>query len=383
MRKKLSLVLALLLVFGLVPKADASSSPFSDVPSSHWAYDAILEAYEDGVVQGTGHNVDGAVIFNPGGKVTIAQFNAILTRAFYPKEIKYAEPDDWAIKNYGELARNFKVGFSHGLFASLDTLPHELSRVEMAEMMYHLLEEEGIPYPDRQELEKIKSKIPDINTTTHDYAVSYCYYFGLLTGVDIKGNFTPMGTVTRAQTAVIYVRLKNIIEPVREAAGPPTLTNGQLVTEENVLALMEEYRNGKEPGERAKQAGFTSYMDRAAYDPYNPPYSIMKSDLGSGTECAKFAFAFFDDIFGTDAFMHKVASYADIRPGDLIHWDCHWAIAMERPYYEINFDGVGHWVVHHVGGGGGHISGGSIGWGGNPWSVDGDNMIAAYTRYPD
>jgi len=109
MRKKLSLVLALLLVFGLVPKADASSSPFSDVPSSHWAYDAILEAYEDGVVQGTGHNVDGAVIFNPGGKVTIAQFNAILTRAFYPKEIKYAEPDDWAIKNYGELARNFKV----------------------------------------------------------------------------------------------------------------------------------------------------------------------------------------------------------------------------------------------------------------------------------
>lgn len=191
-----------------------------------------------------------------------------------------------------------------------------------------------------------------------------------------------MGTVTRAQTAVIYVRLKNIIEPVREAAGPPTLTNGQLVTEENVLALMEEYRNGKEPGERAKQAGFTSYMDRAAYDPYNPPYSIMKSDLGSGTECAKFAFAFFDDIFGTDAFMHKVASYADIRPGDLIHWDGHWAIAMERPYYEINFDGVGHWVVHHVGGGG-HISGGSIGWGGNPWSVDGDNMIAAYTRYPD
>lgn len=44
MRKKLSLVLALLLVFGLVPKADASSSPFSDVPTSHWAYDAILEA---------------------------------------------------------------------------------------------------------------------------------------------------------------------------------------------------------------------------------------------------------------------------------------------------------------------------------------------------
>ncbi len=332
------------------------------------------------MVQGTGHNVDGTAIFNPSGKVTIAQFNAILTRAFYPKEIKYAEPDDWAIKNYGELAKNFKVGFSHSLYAGLDTLPHELSRVEMAEMMYHLLEEEGIPYPDRQELEKIKSKIPDINTTTHDYAISYCYYFGLLAGVDMKGNSDPMGTVTRAQTAVIYVRLKNIIEPVREAAGPPTLTNGQPVTEENVLALMEEYRNGKEPGERAKQAGFTSYEDLAEYDAYNPPYTIL--DFGSGTECAKFAFAFWDDLFGTDAFMHKVASYADIRPGDLIEWGSHWSIAMERPYYEIDFDGVGHWVVHHVGAGGG-LSGACIGWGGNPWPVDGNNMIAAYTRYPE
>lgn len=102
----------------------------------------------------------------------------------------------------------------------------------------------------------------------------------------------------------------------------------------------------------------------------------------SGIECAKFAFAFWDELFG-DLSARKVASYADIRPGDLIEWGGHWSIAMERPHYEIDFDGVGHWVVHHVGGGGGHISGGSIGWGGNPWSVDGDNIIAAYTRYPD
>ena len=56
------------------------------------------------------------------------------------------------------------------------------------------------------------------------------------------------------------------------------------VTEENVLALIEEYRNGKEPGEKAKAAGFTSYVIGAKYDAYNPTYYL--SPFGNGKECA-------------------------------------------------------------------------------------------------
>ena len=53
MKKRLSLLLALVFCLGLVPFASADNSPFSDVPSDHWAYDAVMETYNDGVMTGT------------------------------------------------------------------------------------------------------------------------------------------------------------------------------------------------------------------------------------------------------------------------------------------------------------------------------------------
>lgn len=50
------------------------------------------------------------------------------------------------------------------------------------------------------------------------------------------------------------------------------------------------------PGEKARAAGFTSYAPHSAYDAYNPRYN--PAPFGSGIECAKFAFAFWDDLFG-------------------------------------------------------------------------------------
>ena len=150
------------------------------------------------------------------------------------------------------------------------------------------------------------------------------------------------------------------------------------VTEENVLALIEEYKNGKEPGEKAKDAGFTSYAQtrpNPTYDPYNPPYYI--AGIGSGTECAKFALAFWDDIFG-DAPYREVTDPWLVKPGDLIHWDGHWAIAVKgaysRPSYSFPF-------TQTVGGG----KVGSIGWGTVDSRLDYNNvvpLIAVYTRYP-
>ena len=91
------------------------------------------------------------------------------------------------------------------------------------------------------------------------------------------------------------------------AASTATLTNGKPVTEENVLALIEEYKNGKDPGAKAKAARFTSYTNGSSYDAYNPTYRIVLPSGGiQGTECAKFAFAFFDDIFGADALIGKL-----------------------------------------------------------------------------
>ena len=54
MKKKLSLLLAFVLCLGLMPCAYADNNPFNDVAPGFWAYDAILETYNDGVMTGDG-----------------------------------------------------------------------------------------------------------------------------------------------------------------------------------------------------------------------------------------------------------------------------------------------------------------------------------------
>ena len=151
------------------------------------------------------------------------------------------------------------------------------------------------------------------------------------------------------------------------------LTNGKPVTVENVEKLIEEYKNGtREPGEKAKAAGFTTYQYKVGeYDPYNPPYYI--AGLGSGTECAKFAFAFWDDIFG-DAPYRKVTDPQQVRPGDLVHYPTHWFIATKNAYSSPYFDVP---CTQEVGGG----SAGSIGWDSIDRPIDFSDT-EVYTRYP-
>ena len=408
MKKKLSLLLALVLCLGLVPQAKADSSPFGDVPASHWAYDAIMEAYEDGAVAGTGNNSNGHPLYSPSDKVTMAQFIAILTRAFYGAEVEASNRSTkscWYNKNYG-------VAESHHLFNSVENWfgNDEVTREAMAQVLYNLMLDRGIVLPNEQELQIATSRIPDFNSVSTDNAdaVATCYYLELITGMDQVGSFAPKGVMNRAQTAVIYTRLKVVInllggvevqkpstipgttttpgtnpgtvttpaETPAQASGA-TLTNGMPVTEENVLALIEEYRNGKEPGAKAQAAGFTSYADLSHYDAYEPKYRTILPDSGinEGIECAKFAFALFDDIFGTDAPIREITNPADVRPGDLLWSGTHWSIATMRAF-DYKERGP---HTQTVGGG----PSGEIAWTLSGYSNISTSMKKMYTRYPE
>ena len=397
MKKKLSLLLAFVLCLGLMPCAYADNNPFNDVAPGFWAYDDIMETYNDGVMTGTASGV-----FSPSGKLNMAQFVTVLTRAFYNNDVVNSTREGaWPNQNYNAAEK-------HNLFAGLTRWGGdiEVTREVMAQMMYNVMVDKSVVLPNDTEIQATINKIPDIAAVDGNYrtAVAVCYYWELLAGVDAQGTFAPKGVLNRAQTAVIYTRLKKAVNVLGagipenpgtatpdttapgtadnpgdtqnpQAAPSATLTNGMPVTEENVLALIEEYRNGKEPGEKAKEAGFTSYTDYSEYDPYNPKYL---GALGTyGTECAKFAFAFWDDIFG-DASYREVTDPWEVRPGDLIHWDGHWAIAVKgaysRPSYSFPF-------TQTVDGG----KAGSIGWGTVDSRLDYNNvvpLIAVYTRYP-
>ena len=394
MKKRLSLLLALVFCLGLVPFASADNSPFSDVPSDHWAYDAVMETYNDGVMTGTATGV-----FSPSGKLSMAQFVTVLTRAFYNDDVVNSTHEGaWPNQNYDAAEK-------HNLFAGLTRWGGdiEVTREIMAQMMYNVMIDKGIVLPNAEELAGTISNIPDNSSVDDAFqtAVATCYYWDLLSGTDPSGSFSPKGLINRAQAAVIYVRLKKAVNVLGagipenpgtatpdttapgtagnpgdtqnpQAAPSATLTNGMPVTEENVLALIEEYRNGKEPGEKAKEAGFTSYTNGSTYDAYNPKYYI--AGLGSGKECAKFAFAFWDDIFG-DVSYREVTDPWQIKPGDLIQEEYHWSIAVSNPFSSQFYTDP---CVVTVGGG----KAGSIGWA-DPSGVPlGNTVLAIYTRYP-
>ena len=394
MKKRLSLLLALVFCLGLVPFASADNSPFSDVPSDHWAYDAVMETYNDGVMTGTATGV-----FSPSGKLSMAQFVTVLTRAFYNDDVVNSTREGaWPNQNYDAAEK-------HNLFAGLTRWGGdiEVTREVMAQMMYNVMIDKGLVLPNAEELAGTISNIPDNSSVDDAFqtAVATCYYWDLLSGTDPSGSFSPKGLINRAQAAVIYTRLKKAVNVLGagipenpgtatpdttapgtagnpgdtqnpQAAPSATLTNGMPVTEENVLALIEEYRNGKEPGEKAKEAGFTSYTNGSTYDAYNPKYYI--AGLGSGKECAKFAFAFWDDIFG-DVSYREVTDPWQIKPGDLIQEEYHWSIAVSNPFSSQFYTDP---CVVTVGGG----KAGSIGWA-DPSGVPlGNTVLAIYTRYP-
>ena len=400
------------LILVAIPRVYATNSPFVDILPDFWAYDSILETYNDGVMMGTGTDENGNKVFSPSGKLNMAQFVTVLTRAFYNDDVVNSTREGaWPNQNYDAADK-------HNLFTGLTRWGGdiEVTREVMAQMMYNVMVDKGVVFPNDSEIQMTISKIPDFATVDSSYgtAVAVCYYLDLLSGVNEQGTFAPKGLINRAQTSVIYVRLKKAISTLGpDVPGTPgttnpgttdpgttqnpgtttpdapqnpgetqnpteaTLTNGMPVTVDNVLALIEEYKNGtREPGEKAKAAGFTSYADTKPtqrYDPYNPPYF---GAIGSGTECAKFAFAFWDDIFG-DAPYREVTDPWQVRPGDLIHWESHWAIA-RKSAYSSQYDEFPRTLT--VGGG----KAGSIGWGDSNQRLNfEEDLVSIYTRYPD
>ena len=399
-------IVALALIFTAIPRVYATDSPFSDVAPDFWAYDSIVEAYNDGVMTGTGVDANGNRVFSPSGKLNMAQFVTVLTRAFYNDDVQNSiRNDTWPNRNYDAAEK-------HNLFSGL-TQWHaevEVTREVMAQMMYNVMVDKGVVLPNDSEIQMTISRIPDFSTVDSSYrtAVAVCYYLDLLSGVNPQGTYAPKGLINRAQTSVIYVRLKKAIStlgtgvPANPGTTTPgtttnpgtanpgttnpgntqnpgdtsseaTLTNGMPVTEENVLALIEEYKNGtREPGEKAKEAGFTSYTHRSTYDAYNPAY--FGGPGLSGTECAKFAFAFWDDIFG-DASYREVTDPWQVRPGDLVHAPNHWYIATKAAYSIPNRNTP---YTQSVDGG----ATGSIGWGNVNRVIDFSSTVV-YTRYPN
>lgn len=207
----LSVALALCLCLGLAVPAWAAGPTFTDVPESHWAYDAIEDMADRGVVAGV---VDGK--FGPNAFVTTAQFSVMLARLFYNDEMSKMPADEaWFRNAITLLAGKGVLDNTSAALKNYDanSVSAPMNRYDMAQTMYGLLKAEGVTMPSADELLATTQRIADFNTIPAQYtdAVKNMYDLGCLAGVDAAGNFKGENTMNRAQACVVLARLDKTI----------------------------------------------------------------------------------------------------------------------------------------------------------------------------
>ncbi len=199
MKKKRILVMALVLVMAaslLCPAAFAGTQQFSDVPTTHWSYEAVTAVAGGGLVEGFPEGT-----FRPDEAITVAQLATIVTRAM--GEETYTENGYWA---YGAL--NYCINELKCMPSFGDIITKNYDVVCTRELAaYVLVNSIGSHNPDLAKPELTEADIPDFADVSEQYkaAVLEAYQLGLCKGKDTKGTFEPQGSFTRAQVAQMLV----------------------------------------------------------------------------------------------------------------------------------------------------------------------------------
>ena len=359
MKKRLtSILLAAVLAMTMVVPAQAANT-FTDVSSKYWAYDAIEEMAEKGIVSGVGNGK-----FNPNGYVTLAQFVSMLVRVFYADEIAadpasydvwYEQVMHWALENglLYQLNANgsytkaggreiWRAGYVNGV----------VDREEMAIIMYNFLKQ-NVALPSEETLRnKTAAAIPDLGngdaTVFDQFAIATVYELGCLSGMDSEGTFNGSALITRGQACVALFRMQKLVTAnagqavgadwvkkletgqIREVLKAPTddgvvryngktLVNGERATESTVADRINELRKKYPQGMSCTDGSFF-YID---------PVTGQKTP---NTGCYALAMYIMDYVFGYGAFdaakgtqMGKGCSaaqndavFSSIKPGDHI-----------------------------------------------------------------
>jgi len=199
MKKMITLVLAVSILFTVPVFAAGSAASFSDIPSDYWAYGAVMEMTKQGLFEGTTTPVNGVGTFSPEVTMSCADFVTVVDRALYSTEFSAMAASDPWWKNSYDLA------VSKGILKAgeLD-MSKPMSRQEMALVLSRATS-------DNPTQVLSTSRIPDYSSIGAAYkdAVIKVYSLGMLTGVDNNGTFAPTATMTRAQGATVLNRLTN------------------------------------------------------------------------------------------------------------------------------------------------------------------------------
>lgn len=204
----LCLVIAFTLLTGSAGASAVSDLPFADVPETHWAYDFIVRAWQNGVIRGTSYDpVTGEQFYEPDGEISLAELTSLLTRAFYRDEAEKRTSLNW---QYGELNTLLAHGIYQGLLLDIANLSRSVNRYEMAMVTANLLREsQGVLNLTEQAREDIQTAFAgDWEQMPPAYyeAVSAASFYGVLEGED-DHCFHGERAMTRAEAVRAYSRI--------------------------------------------------------------------------------------------------------------------------------------------------------------------------------
>ena len=394
MRKIINIVLILALLTGLcVPALAATPTPvFTDVSSDKWYYTWVTKAAQQGWVSGVG---DGR--FDPGGAVTHAQFALLLSKALYTSDI------DSQPKGAQWWTAGCEVADRHGLFKGTD-MEHRsnwdavagtpIEREQMAQMMYNALVDSKAKLPSYDEYAEVALGINDIMDVDNYDAVATCYAIKLLSG-NGNGYFSPQEDMTRAQACVVLCNIYGYVTgDVVGSVNPeqPSQSETPIVTEKPSDAIGGHYNITAYdvPADTNKDGWITEAEVQAVLSqlridyPEGSPWGTndywSSPVMGSGIECAGFAYMVSDKIFGN---LPKTAvPIQSLRIGDVLvnRRGNHTSVCIDTTY-TLSTGTVQKTRYTTVDGN----SNGSVHWGTGKWYDEWPASIndgVVYSRYP-
>lgn len=361
-----------------VPATDDDFLPavtgFSDVPHTHGFYTAIMDCAAKGITSGY---ADGT--FRPTNSVTRAQFCVMLSRAFYPNEVKKYDTEEYKKVWFGPNTKALSVAgvltrtsfqYAYNTSRAMDQV---INRYDMATLMTNIMAKKGFSATTAQKTEAQK-KIADYKSIPSQYqdAVKNVFALGIITGYS-DGTFGGERVMNRGQGCVVIYRMMKYTPATTPGTGntgtgdtyddgktkPGTstgsgststgntgsgntgstgagstgetsnvsktgqLTNGKPITEANVLAMIQEllkkYPAGMTWGPNTARTGTAS----TALNNISNQYTVAGYANGTHTSmqkgCGGFASMISDAIFsyGTANPARKVP-IEYVRPGDIL-----------------------------------------------------------------
>ncbi len=170
------------------------AAEFSDVPENHWAYDAISELVDRGIVNGMG---DGT--YHPDDTLTRAQFIKLLTCGLgdYDEATDYKPvfhdtyPDAW-------YTPYVSCGAAAGIVNAEEELFYPEAPMSRGDAAVWIVNGIGVE-------KDVACPFPDVSDAAQKKAVAIAQDLGIINGYE-DGNFRPDNTLTRAEASALILR---------------------------------------------------------------------------------------------------------------------------------------------------------------------------------